>query len=231
MVSVQRIYGINMKTKSELKQAALAMMWGDGYLEVNKNSGKARLQIYHSLKQEKYLRYKGRILEDITGTKVSYYYKEDKRKLVGGGTREGLVLQTNYTRYFYNLSVSPTVFQLKQLVKPLALSILWQDDGAVSWCKKGYFSTAKLCTDSWDREDLINFQKRWNNMYGWQPALRDQKCRGKSYNRLVFRKKEVEKLSEIIKSYVSSDLEYKLILKITQPELVEDLFRHDEKSL
>lgn len=194
--------------KSELKQAFLAMMYGDAYLDVNINSGKARFDIYHNAKNEDYLIWKSEIISIIADNNIKD--KIDKRKLVNGNVRVGKRLQSSFSRYFYNLSVTPEKFKIKQLVKPLALSILWQDDGTISWHGKN-FSTAVLCTDSWREDFIINFREEFNKYYGWCPTIMHASCRGSKYTRLRFKKKEMEKLSDIIKSYIVPSMKYKII--------------------
>lgn len=197
--------------KSEMKQTALAIMCGDAYVDTNLNSGKSRLDIYHSNTQKEYLEQKAVWLNSINDVDCRIVEKIDKRPLVGGNHRVGWRLQTNFSRYFYNLSVAPDKYKLKQLVKPKALAILWQDDGTISWSSKGHYSTAVLCTDSWSDEFIKGFNREFNNEYGWCPSLMYTVCRGKPYTRLRFVKNEMTKLSDIIKNYVSPCMKYKII--------------------
>lgn len=195
--------------KSEIKQACIAMMYGDAYTDTNFNSGRSRLDLYHSEKQRDYLEWKNLILSNVVETYLSE--KIDQRPLKNNNTRKGWRLHTRFCRYLFSLKQAPTKFLVKQLVKPLALSILWQDDGTICWDKKGGYSTAYLYTDSWDREELKIFLKEFNNQYGWCPVIMDYKCRGKTYPRLRFKKNEMEKLSGIIKSYIQPSMMYKII--------------------
>lgn len=197
--------------KSEMKQIVLAIMHGDAFVDVNTNSGKARLDIYHCEEQKDYLLQKEFWLAQINGLQTHVSEKTDKRLLKSGNVRLGFRLQSSFSRYMYNLHVSPDKYKVKQLVKPQALAILWQDDGTICWDSDGNYSTAYLCTDSWERTFLNQFLIAFNNKYGWQPILMDYKCRGKTYPRLRFRKGEMIKLSNIIKSYVAPSMLYKII--------------------
>ena len=195
--------------KSEMKQVCIAMMYGDAYLDTNQSSGKSRFDIYHSDDQKDYITYKKSLLDLVVESSISE--KIDNRFLKFGKQRKGWRLQTRFCRYLFSLKQAPTKFLVKQLVKPLALAILWQDDGTICWDKQRNYSTAYLCTDSWDEEFLKNFCREFNNLYGWCPVIMNYKCRGKNYLRLRFRKNEMVKLSNIIKSYVQPSMMYKII--------------------
>lgn len=194
----------------EIKCQVIAMMHGDCYTDVNHNSGKARLDIYHNEKNLDLLLKKKAILERITGVVVTVTEKIDKRPLLDGSVRKGYRLQTNFSRYFYKLKTAPFKYLAKQMVKPEALAIMWQDDGTVCW-KEGYFSTATLATNDWDGWKVDELRKEWNKQYGWCPTKMDYKCRGKTYLRLRFIKEQAEKLSDIIRNYVVESMKYKLI--------------------
>lgn len=196
---------------TELKQCVLAFMKGDGYTEVNYTSGKARLDIYHCEAQLAYINWKCEVLNQITGVTCTVKEKVDKRPLVGGNTRKGYRLQTNFSRYLFNLHQTPEKFKVKQLVKPRALAILWQDDGTLCIDSSGYFSTATLCTDSWDWDFIGMFNKYFNGNYGWCMRELKYKCRGKEYPRLRMRKDEMIKLGGIIACHLQPCMEYKLL--------------------
>lgn len=198
-------------TNSEHKQAILAMMHGDAYVDVNARSGKARLDIYHCAEQYDYLIWKKDLLESIKGITCNVVEKLDDRELKSGDTRKGYRLQTNFSRYLYNLHVTPLKFQMKQLVKPLALAVLWQDDGTLVYDAKGHYSTANLCTDAWDVDNLKQFREYFNKQYGWTMLNQDYTCRGKHYPRLRMRKKEMSLFSTIVQDHMCECLSYKII--------------------
>lgn len=195
----------------EIKSQTIAIMNGDCYVDVNENSGKARLDIYHSDKNLDLLLKKKEILEKINGVTVRITEKIDNRPLKSGNVRKGYRLQTNYSRYFYKLNTAPFKYIAKQIVKPEALALLWQDDGTLCIDKQGYFSTATLAIDDWSNERVKELLKAWNNHYGWCPVKMDYKCRDKVYLRLRLIKNEMEKLSNIIRNYVVESMKYKLI--------------------
>lgn len=209
---VQRIYGVKM-VSSEIKQQVLAIMYGDCYVDQNHNSGKARLDIYHSEKNLDLLMKKKEILEQVNGVVVKIVEKVDNRILQSGETRKGFRLQTNFSRYFYKLYNAPFKYISKQLVKPLALSIMWQDDGTSCWSKKGNFSTATLATDDWEEWKVVELIKAWNNFYGWSPVKMDYKCRGISYIRLRLVKNQFISLIDVISEHCVPSMQYKITLK------------------
>lgn len=186
-------------------------MNGDCFVEMNENSGKARLDIYHTEKNLDLLLKKKEILEHINGVSVRITEKVDTRLLKNGSVRKGYRLRTNFSRYFYKLQVAPFKYIAKQLVKPEALALMWQDDGTLCIKKEGYFSTATLATDDWTTNRVEELRKAWNNAYGWCPVKMDYKCRDKMYLRLRLVKNEMEKLSDIIRNYIVESMQYKII--------------------
>ena len=199
-------------TSSEMKQKVLAIMFGDCHVDQNHNSGKARLDVYHQEENYDLLLYKKSILEQVNGVKVTIKGKDDFRNLKTKSHRKGYRLQTNFSRYFYKNYNAPFKFVGKQLVKPKALAILWQDDGTLM--KKGSnFSSATLAVDAWEEWRIDNFRKAWNNFYGWSPIKFNYKCRGKEYYRLRLRKQEFLMLSEQIEPYCVDSMKYKVTLK------------------
>lgn len=195
----------------EIKCQTIAIMNGDCFVEMNENSGKARLDIYHAEKNLDLLLKKKEILEHINGVSVRITEKVDTRLLKNGSVRKGYRLQTNFSRYFYKLQVAPFKYIAKQLVKPEALALMWQDDGTLCIDKEGYFSTATLATDDWTTNRVEELRKAWNNAYGWCPVKMDYKCRDKMYLRLRLVKNEMEKLSDIIRNYIVESMQYKII--------------------
>jgi hypothetical protein len=211
MVQVQRIYEVIMKS-CEIKSQVIAIMHGDCFTDVNYNSGKARLDIYHCEKNYDLLLKKKEILELINGVTVRITEKVDNRKLKSGLVRRGYRLQTNFSRYFFKIQAFPFKYIAKQLVKPEALAIMWQDDGTICRrSKTGMFSTATLATDGWELWKVQELRKAWNNAYGWCPAIMDYKCRGKFYIRLRLVANEAEKLTDIIHDLVVDSMKYKLM--------------------
>lgn len=198
---------------SEIKQQVLAIMYGDCHVDQNHNSGKARLDIYHNEKNLDLLLKKKEILENVYGVKVSIVEKIDPRPLKNGCIRKGYRLKTNFTSYFYKLFTAPFKYVSKQLVKPLALAIMWQDDGTVCWDKSGNFSTATLATDDWEEWKVKELIKAWNNRYGWSPVKMDYKCRGVMYLRLRLIKGQFEDLSGTIKEHCVPSMLYKVTHK------------------
>lgn len=196
---------------SEIKSQVLAMMYGDVFVDVNENSGKARLDIYHSEPQLELLMMKKQVLESITGITTHLSEKNDPRILKNGKTRKGYRLQTNFSRYFYKLKKAPFKYVARQLVKPKALAILWSDDGTLCIHNKRYFSSALLCTDSFEIWQVEELRKSWNDAYGWCPVLVEYACRGKTYPRLRLVKAHAEALADIVTEHTVEALKYKLL--------------------
>jgi len=200
---------------SKIKSQALAIMWGDAFVDCNHNSGKARLDIYHSKTQLDLLLQKQEILESITGVTCVIKEKNDNRPLLNGKTREGYRLQTNFTRYIYKLEQAPFKYVAKRLVTPEALALLWASDGTLCIRQSGNyigsFASAVLCTDSWEIWQVEEFKKQWNKQYGWCPTLTNYACRGKNYPRLRLIKSQAELLSDTIIEHTVESMKYKLL--------------------
>ena len=196
-------------TSSENKQVVLAMMFGDTYVDCNYRSGKARLDIYHCSDQYEYIMWKCGVLNSINGIRARVVEKVDNRPLKSGGVRRGYRLQTNFSRYFFKLYTSPTKFQVKQLVKPMALAVLWQDDGSLMMKhNRREYCSAQLCTDRWDLAILRDFMHQFNRAYGWtfEPMQYTM-----SYIRLRMRKKEMIKFTDIVWPFTTDCMKYKLV--------------------
>jgi len=96
------------------------------------------------------------------------------------------------------------------LVKPSALALLWASDGTLCTRPNGTFSTAVLCTDSWEQWQVEEFRKQWNTTYGWCPTITNYACRGKTYPRLRLTKSQAESLTNIILEHTVPSMQYKL---------------------
>ena len=191
-----------------LKSAITAMEFGDGYLDMNAMSAKARFGIYHSAEHLDYMEWKQLILQQVSNVTAQIVTKDD--------TRHGYRLQTNFHRYFYKIGVQSFKQRVKNLFTPIGLAVWWQDSGTL--CQSGgEYKYAHLSIQGYTVEEIKCIITAWNNHFGWSPKLAfyQQKNYGRgttSVHRLILRKSEAILLSEYIKDFVQDSFKYKLLL-------------------
>jgi hypothetical protein len=199
-------------SSSEIKSCFYAIMLADSFTEVNTNSGKARLDIYHSSKNEDYMKMKTQIFMNIKTLEFSVKEKIDSRPLKNGGVRQGFRCITKFSNYIYTLHNVPFKVKVKGIINnPLALAILWQDDGTCYVNQDGVYKYANICVESWTIEQCKIFIQAWNDKFGWSPKLAFYQSRNKTYHRLSIMKSEMQQFSDHIREYVVDSMQYKIL--------------------
>ena len=217
-----------LSDKEDIKKVVIACMMADSYTEVNNNSGKARLDIYHSDKQLEYIKVKKILLEKLDDVKCNLYEKKDNRILVSGGTRIGYRLQTTYSNFFYMLHMMPEDKILENIINPISLAVLWMDDGALSY-KSSYFSYAVLCSESWPIDFTKKFSGLLNNNYDIKCELMNVNLSSGIGQRVRFIKNEFDKFKNIIADYIIHELDYKInpVSKIDNFNTISSMYNFD----
>lgn len=199
-------------SSSQIKSCFHAIMLADCYTEVNSNSGKARLDIYHRKTNEDYMAMKLEIMMNIKSLDFNVKEKIDKRPLKSGAVREGFRCITTFSGYLYKLHNIPFKTKVKAIINnPIALAILWQDDGTCYVNDKGEYKYANLCVESWSEEQCKIFIRLWNDKFGWVPKIALYQSRNKTYHRLSIMKYEMQKFSDHIRNYVVGSMKYKIL--------------------
>ena len=129
---------------------------GDISFDVFHSTGKARFQMFHSLKQEDYLRHKYLIFEEYC--KSSPKYRDGKYKGIFFNT----VLSEEiyeFAKMFFNGNVRGVPQNIEDLLTPIGLAYWFCDDGtscyAISKRVKNIKSFVKLCTDRYSENDVL----------------------------------------------------------------------------
>jgi len=197
--------------RNEVKSAVIGMVIGDGSISLRdkNNTGKvnAYLQINHSDNQLDYLLWKKDIISNITEStvnKVDYISSLDNKpyKMYHLGTRRHPVFTKLYKR-FYHDKHKVVDEHLVKMITPLALAIMYMDDGTRS--NFGNRSDSFfLCTQSFDyanqlliKKSLkIKFDLDWNiNRVGTSKS-------GNVLYRLRLANRHNQKFIDIIRSYI-----------------------------
>lgn len=165
-----------MKLNSgELKSAIVGMVIGDGSLTLRHKNGNAYLQMTHSENQYDYLLWKRDIIDQLAHCTI---HPNHGTKYIGGKIYEGRFYHldskrhptfTKLYRRFYHQGHKCLDEYLVKKITPLALAIMWMDDGTVGR-QDGKNDSLYLCVQGFDfanqqllKKSLkIKFDLEWN---------------------------------------------------------------------
>ena len=200
----------------ELKSAVIGMVIGDGCISYRAGRKNAYYQMNHCDKQYDYLIWKKQILDNITSSSVSKTEKIMNKKRYPGyhlSTRQHPYFTKLYKRFYHN-KVKVLDEYLVKMINPLALSIMYMDDGTFG--KHHGNGNGKdsfyLCTQNFDyannsllRKSLkINFDLEWN-------LNKANKSKDGTYNyRLRLASRCNDKFLNIIRPHLIPCMQYKL---------------------
>lgn len=205
--------------KNELKSAIIGMVMGDGCISKYKNksgsiSKNAYYQMNHCEAQYEYLLWKKDILEKVS--KCTIYPREFKAP--NGKVTQGYYLNTranplyNVLYYrFYSYGKKSVDEYLVKMITPLALAIIYMDDGCTGKGYKKYWTkeTCYLCLDNFDYANLFLIKKSLKIKFDldWNINKTSNK-----YYQLRLLNKHNEKFFKIIEEYVKQvpSMMYKL---------------------
>ena len=190
------------KVTKDQFQIILGSLLGDGNISSNRSGNQFRFVYAHSLKQEKYAFWKGKVLSNIGHYEYLFkvFDRFDKRTQNTYHSRwfysyELPIFKNLYYR-FYNNKVKH-IPDLVYKLSSLGLAIWYMDDGFRQ------NNCAYLCTECFSKEDLIKLQDMMNKNFGIIPKITNN-------NELYISKDYSEKFFSIIKPYITEDLKYKL---------------------
>lgn len=190
----------------ELRGTILGTLFGDAYVNYNKDKTSARLDIYHKSDFLDLLERKAEVISQVGDIKVRITEKIDKRLLQSGDTRKGYRLQTNFHPYFVKLKLFSDFTNLSDQ----GLAWYWMDDGSLWW--KDEWKYAYIAMDSYKDIDVFEFMAFMDTRYDIQlNHMRYLGRGGKFYNRVAFPKAEFLKFREIIRPYIVPSMNYKLL--------------------
>lgn len=212
-IGMRKRFGLMPKGKriienfnQQQKELLFGSLLGDGYLNFkykdNKIIGNIRFCEEHGEKQELYLKYKGKILNNhLSKTGISFRERFDTRFknpnhiLFTLRTKANLALNDFY-KQFYDGRKKKVPIDLS-LLTPFAIAIWYMDDGSKS--DKTYI----LSTNSFSYEDVKHLKKYLYNKY-------DLECTINSKHQLRIRTNSAKKFKNLIKNYIIDSMKYKL---------------------
>jgi hypothetical protein len=166
-----RVETMNLKG-IELKSAIIGMVIGDGSLTKRWKNENAYFQMSHCERQLEYMNWKINIIRNITGGTV-----HDTQRTINGKIFKGYHFGSNRHPYFTKLHSRFYYHKIKvldeylvKMINPLALSIMYMDDGTFGKHHQNGKDSFFLCTNNFDyanqlllRKSLkINFGIEWN---------------------------------------------------------------------
>lgn len=209
---------INKLKSSELKSAIYAMILGDGSLYLaGKRSINYRLNIGHSTRQEEYLFWKKKIVDQIGSVETKVYrYKVNKKY-------DSVRISTNSRKYFtkiankiYHNKVKKLDKKILKKINDFGLAIWYMDDGSTQF--RGSHVRCTLHTQNFteDENKLIVewFRKKYKIESKVQVEYKSKT--NKIYYRIEFNKKNSLILLNIIKPYIKNIncMKYKIEKKV-----------------
>jgi len=203
---------------SQLDAAIYGMLLGDGSCDrgegnFTKNSNFI-LKVGHSKKQEEYLLWKKKIVDQI-GTVSTKVWEYDKQNAVYFRTNARKYF-TKLEKIFYTNRKKNVSLKILNKLNDLSLAIWFMDDGYIS-CNKSGSCYGELCTDQFNIDQVKMIQKWFIDKYKLNVGIRELKYKsGKYYGKVVYRIKfnseNCKKLKNIIYPFVNqiSCMKYKL---------------------
>ncbi len=211
---------VNNFDKHQLTEAIYWMILGDGCIE-QKERGNYNLSVSHNIKHEDYITWKAAIIDRVTGFSVNY------QKIKGGfsDSHEMLRLRSAVHPWFtkswnriYGILGRKTIDPYAvNLLSPLGLAILYQDDGSLnttnrqkdnrpnSWIERNVL-IHKMCFSKYELEGLA---KAIVNKFGLIFRINENKGKGFGY-RLRLRSKDIDNFFSLINPYIVPSMSYKV---------------------
>lgn len=184
----------------EEKEIIFGGLLGDMSLQLKGTLKSPRGKIEHGYKQEEYVKYKHKLLNNIA-LPIRKYTKYDKR-----------FKNPNYTCYYFGIKTNPNLFEFYntfypeskkripeelELLSPLAIAIWFMDDGS----KEG--KSVKISTQSFIKEDLLRLTNHLQIKYNLEFIIRKD-------NSLYLRLNSFERFKELILKNIPKSMRYKL---------------------
>ena len=178
----------------------IGSLLGDGCLVPNSWKKHYRLFITQSEKQRDYLNWKYKIFENFVLSKPKYH---EKTKSCRFRTISHLGF-TEYRKIFYpfDKKIVPEEIE-KLLIHPISLAVWYMDDGSLHTRK----NTFVLNTQSFSFEENEKLQKCLLKNFGIESSIN----RDKKYWRLYIKQKSAKRFNVLIKEYVATLMNYKLL--------------------
>lgn len=182
------------------------MVLADGNLTKRYKNGNAYFQMNHCEAQLEYMNWKINILQKITGGKSCETQKNMNGKIFKGyhyGSHSHPMFTKLYAR-FYHKKVKVLDEYLVKHITPLALAIIFMDDGTHSKHRTTYKDTFFLCTQNFDYANNLLLRKSLKLNFGLEWNLnKAEKYKDGTYRyRLRLSNRFNDDFVEIIKPYI-----------------------------
>ena len=202
-----RVETMNLNLKgTELKSAIIGMVIGDGCLTKRYKNGQAYFQMNHCEKQLEYMNWKINIIHNITDGKTY-----ETQKILNGKIFKGYHFGSNrhpfFTRLhsrFYHNGRKVLDEYLVKMINPLALAIIYMDDGTFGRHHTHGNDSFFLCTQNFDYANQMLLQKSLKLNFGLEWNInKSEKSKDGTYNyRLRLSTRFNEKFLDIILPYI-----------------------------
>lgn len=228
----------NALTK-ESRNLLIAMSLGDGYIHDN-----GQLMIKHCTQQYEYIYHKYSLIKGVCSLpKLRKYYHNQLGREV-----EEYNIQTKRIKFLrlikkvlYPYGVKTITYKVLKRIGVQGLAILWMDDGnrwirhrRNSWDVAGRLF---LCVDKQQSQVFIDWLKDTHNIDSYM--IKKGSRKDIPYYTIMFNGRQLQKLSNLIRSYIIPQMEYKINPVIVEqgdtwkdPSICsyKDMIREDEKG-
>jgi len=190
----------------ELKSAIIGMVIGDGCLTKRWKNGHANFQMTHCEKQYEYMLWKQKILNNVTESKIHFTTKIMNNKIYKGShlSTNRHPLFTKLHQRFYHQGHKALDEYLVKMITPLALAIIYMDDGTFGKHHSNGKDSLFLCTNNFDFGCQELLRKSFKLKFGLEWNLnKSEKSKDGTYNyRLRLSNRFNEEFLNIISPYV-----------------------------
>ncbi len=207
----------------EQKDVIVGSLLGDGNLQSATKGKSWRYRALQGADQYTYIQYKYKVLQNLCKTGLLYDERIDSRmknptKRYYFNTLVHNCLK-HYGNMFYTFDETSQRFtkdvpqNVKQVLTPRALAILYQDDGALKW--ENHSNAMRICTESFSTEGVNRLKNAITSLYGFDV---NTQAKYKTSNgiktvvgyRIIIPERSSEAFVEVIKPYVIDSMKYKV---------------------
>ncbi len=233
---------MKLLTASEIKKILIGVVISDGHIDVSNQ----RFDFYNS--QEEYAKYVYEVVRQISGMKVTFSVKRDKRGYIGYRvfTRKHAYWK-NMSDYLYSARKELNSYSVSR-IDAQCLAHIWMCDGFLEHSKNKTTNKAQnvgwFCLESFPKIELEILQKHLSNNFGIESTL-IKKPWGFGY-RIRVGGLNLQKFISLVYPFILDCFKYKTILfykqkvncdmtlpsaeqYIVEYECIEDIVRYFEK--
>ena len=192
--------------KNEVKSAIIGMVIGDASIGKRWKNGNACIQMSHSERQFCYMLWKESIINNITRTSITR-----TSRILNGKEFFGFHLHshrhpvfTSLFKRFYHNGCKVVDEYLVKMITPLALAIMFMDDGCFSRFGSKRNDSYFLCTQSFDFANQLLLKKSLKITFGldWNTNKVGRDVNGHPLYRLRLANRHNQQFVNIIKPYM-----------------------------